>query len=85
LCVALADADGNGNAERNGDAYCYPGTEVYADAPAASHAAASALRPAFKGIVFLRGLAMFASPRNAYIAEEDTRSAESLFSFAQIA
>jgi len=86
LWVAFAYADRNGHSHGNGDAYCYPGTEVYADAPAASHAAASAVRPGFNGIVFLRGLAMFASPRNAYFAaEEDTRSAESLFSLAQIA
>jgi len=78
----LSDADRNGNS--NGQAYS--NSETGSDTEAASHAAPSAVRPGFNGIVFLRGLAMFASPRNAYFAaEEDTRSAESLFSLAQIA
>ena len=39
LWVAFAYAHSDGN----GDAYCYRGAEVYADAQAASHTAASAV------------------------------------------
>ena len=39
LCVAFAYTHSDGN----GDAYCYRGAEVYADAQAASHTAASAV------------------------------------------
>jgi hypothetical protein len=83
--AAIAHADSDSDC--NGNAYCNPGAaKAIADGETASHAAASAVRRGFNGIVFLRGLAMFASPRNAYCAtEEDTRSAESLFSLAQIA
>ncbi len=76
LCESLADADGNGNSYGNSNAYCYRGTKVYSHTEAASHAAASAVRRGFNKIVFLRGLAMFASPRNAYPFEETTRSTE---------
>ncbi len=41
--VALAYTHGNGNGNGNRNGYCYPGTEVYADAKAASHTAASAV------------------------------------------
>jgi hypothetical protein len=91
LCVAFAythgDGHGNGNGISNANDYanCNTWRQNYPHTATASHAAASAVRPGFNGIVFLRGLA-FASPRNAYFAaEEDTRSAESLFSLAQIA
>ena len=66
MCLAFAYAYGNGNAKCNGVAYCYRGTENYSCTEAASHAAASTVRPGFNGIVFLRGLANIASPRNAY-------------------
>jgi hypothetical protein len=72
LCSFLADAYGNGNSYgnghsyRNSDAYCYRGTKDYAYTEAASHAAASTVRFGVNRVVFLRGLAMFASPRNAY-------------------
>ena len=36
----------------NGDAYCYRGAKVYSFTTAASHAAASALSPAFNGRSF---------------------------------
>jgi hypothetical protein len=92
LCSSLADADrnrkrnGNANSDGNDYANCNTWRQNYPHTTATSHAAASAVRRGFNGIVFLRGLAMFASPRNAYFAaEEDTRSAESLFSLAQIA
>ncbi len=88
MWVAFAYADRNGNRISNTNDYadCNTWRQNYPHTAAASHAAASAVRPGFNGIVFLRGLAMFASPRNAYFAaEEDTRSAESLFSLAQIA
>ena len=49
VAVANTDAYCNGNAYCNADAYCYCSAEVYADTAAASHAAASALRPAFNG------------------------------------
>jgi hypothetical protein len=46
LWVALAYTHGNGhcNSDSDSDAYCYRGAEVYADAQAASHAAASWVR-----------------------------------------
>jgi hypothetical protein len=83
LCSSLADADSNGNCNCNcdricnGDAYCYRGTENYSCTEAASHAAASTVRSGFNKIVFLRGLATFASPRNAYPFEETIPSTES--------
>jgi hypothetical protein len=43
LWHAFAHADGN----RNRDAYCYRGAQIYTNAKAASHTAASTLRPAF--------------------------------------
>ena len=44
-----------------------PGGRTTPDAAAASHAAASAVRPSLT-VVFLRGLAIFASPRIAYFS-----------------
>jgi len=88
---AESDANAYSYGDCNGNAYCDTNCNTwrqnYPHTATAAHAAASAVRPGFNGIVFLRGLAkQFASPRNAYFAaEEDTRSAESLFSFAQIA
>ena len=69
LRVAFANtyAYCNGNATATATPTATRGAEVYADTAAASHAAASALRPAFNGR-FLRGLAMIASPRNAYFS-----------------
>ena len=76
----LADADGNSNAYgiSNSNAYGnsisndYTNTwrQNYPHTAAAWHAAPSAVTPKFNGIVFLRGLAMFASPRNAYLSRE---------------
>ena len=85
LWVALANtyAYCNGNAYCNGDAYCYRGAEVYADTQAASHTAASAVRPAFNGR-FLRGLAINSRvPVMRTSLEEITRSAESSSSMSK--
>ena len=88
MWLALAYTDGNSYCDCDGK--CYTDTEAYthtercADTKAASHAAASAVKPAFNGIVFLRGLANIASPRNAYSIEGSTRSAENSLSIAQI-
>jgi hypothetical protein len=64
---AKPNTNGYRDANGNGDAYRYTETFTYtadcADAETASHATASAVRRGFNGIVFLRGLAMFASPR----------------------
>ena len=49
----------------NGDAYCYRGAKVYSYTTAASHPAASALRPASSGHFFGDSRSL-ASPRNAY-------------------
>ena len=55
----FAYADGN----RNGNAYCYRGAQAYSFTAAASHAAASALRPAFNGRFFGDSRSL-ASPRS---------------------
>ena len=55
----FAHADGN----RNGNAYCYRGAQAYSFTAAASHAAASALRPAFNGRSFGDSRSL-ASPRS---------------------
>ena len=68
IALAYTYADCNGNADCDGDADCP--AEVFADAQAASHAAAPALRPAFNGHFFGDSRSL-ASPRNAYFSRGD--------------
>jgi hypothetical protein len=73
LRVALAythgDCNGNGhcNSDSDSDAYCYRGAEVYADAKAASHTAASSVRSE-STVVSYGDSRSLASPRNAYFS-----------------
>jgi hypothetical protein len=75
-CLADADADAYGNSNAygisNSNANDYTNTwrQNYPHTATAWHAAPSAVTPKFNGIVFLRGLAMIASPRNAYLSRE---------------
>ena len=68
LCECLADS--YGNSISNANDYTNTWRQNYTHTAAASYAAASAVTPTFNGIVFLRGLAMFVSPRNAYLSRE---------------
>lgn len=81
MCGVFTHTDCNGN----GNAYCYPSAKVYSFTAAAPHAAASTIRSGFNGIVFLRGLAMFVSPRNAYITGRTLGALRAHLSIAQIA
>jgi hypothetical protein len=67
IALAYTNGNGNGNGDSDCNAYINASAEGYSDTAAASHSAASAVRPAFNGRFFGDSRAL-ASPRNAYFS-----------------